>query len=306
MFLNVIFVILFLLVATTSGFSQESGNNTLVAENTINEASQQQVVDTASSETTVQGGSFFDILPVDENGTQQNQTQPAFLNDLQNRDTDNNITATFVRAIVGLIFFFAALYIAYRYLKNRSKNVLGSTDIIKVLATTALAQNKSLSIVEIVDNIYFISTTDKSITMMSEITDKDTKDAIRIAYAKSSENVVEEPFSSMFDKALSMLNIKKDKADKEAIETTKEMTEKIRTMNNDVETYLNNQDEATNNNNYGNTTISFDKINRYVENDAVGNNKNALLDEDSDGNDIVQSSVDKVPKKRVSKKTSKK
>ncbi len=287
MFFKYIFLLTLLLVASSGVFAQDNS----VAE---------QTESTNIGSTVVQGENFFDILPVDENIT-ESQSQPAFLDDLQNRGNSDNITSVFVRAIVGFIFFFALLFVAYKYLRNRSKNVLGSNDVIKILATTPLGQNKSLSIVEIVGNIYFISSTDRNITMMSEITDKDTKDAIRIASAKSSENVVDETFSSMFDKALLMFNIKKKKDDNDAIETTKEITEKIRTMDSDVDNYLNNQNESVGNN----TSISFDKINRYVQNNAVTNASSESVSEDnsSSENNIEDVSV---PKKRVSKKSSKK
>lgn len=295
MFFNLIFVIVFSFVSTIGLFSQDV--NIDAVENATEIVVED--VDTAASENT--SGSFFDILPVDENAT-NTQNRPAFLDDIENRGGgSSSITSVFVRAVAGIIFFFGIFYMLYKYLRKRSKVVLGSGDIIKILATTALAQNKSLSIVEIVDNMYFISTTDKAISMMSEITDKDTKDAIRLAYAKSSENVVEEPFSSMFDKALVMLNVKKKSEEKEPIEVTKEMTEKIRMMDDSVKNHLNNNDDTQQKEVVSNATISFDKISKYVENDAVGN-KTVV---DSDIDEEVTTTVSKT-KKKVSKKSSKK
>ncbi len=292
MFFNVIFFVVFLLVGRVELFSQDV--NIDIVENTA------QVVvedtDTAASENS--GGSFFDILPVDENAGTNSQNRPAFLDDIESRTSGgSSITNVFVRAIAGVIFFFGILYMLYKYFRKRSKAVIGSSDIIKVLATTVIAQNKSLSIVEIADNIYFISVTDKAITMMSEITDKDSKDAIRLSYAKSSENVVEEPFSSMFDKALVMFNVKKKSDDKDPLEVTREMTEKIKTMDNNVESHLNSEREEVNTH----ATISIDKINRYVKNDAVG--KSII-----DNADIIDEEVPEtvISKKKTSKKSSKK
>ncbi len=299
MFFNAIFLIVFLLVGGCEVFAQEwsESSDAIGTTDTID-----MQVESANTQTNVvQGDNFFDVLPVDDSMTTNTTQRPAFLDDLQNSDSQTSITFVFIRAIVGFIFFFVLLYLAFTYIKKRSSTVLGSSDIIKVLATTHLSQNKSLSIVEIVDNIYFISTTDKTISMMSEITDKDTKDAIRLSYAKSAENVPDDTFASMFDKALYMLNIKKAKEDKEAIEVTKEMTERMRMMNTDVQSHLNNNSsESTNSQN----TISFNKLNRYVENDAVG--KNSSVTENSDDNDDTEAEITTTSKKRVSRKSTKK
>ncbi len=301
MFFNLIFFVVFSLISTLDIFSQDVADSTI--DNVLDvDSVKHSILESTNSVTNEnRSGNFFDILPVDESMSTNTQTRPSFLDDIENRNaTDNNITSVFVRAIAGILFFFGILYMIYKYIRKRSKTTLGSGDIIKVLATTVIAQNKSLSIIEIVDNIYFISTTDKAITMMSEITDKDSKDAIRLAYAKSSENVVEEPFSSMFDKALVMFNVKKKKDDKNPIEVTKEMTEKIRTMDSNVQSYLNSDEEEVDN--HTNATISFDKINRYVENDAIGNTNIDSGDDISQDDGVTTT----VSKKRVSKKTSKK
>ena len=199
--------------------------------------------DVEISQTNVEQGSFFDLLPVDE--TLATNEEPAFIRNLQNND-DTNITSTFIRAIIGFIFFFFILYLAYRYLKKRSKMILGTNNIINILATTPISQNKHLSIVEIADHLYFISVTDRSINLLSKIEDKDTKDIIRMAYSNSKNNIVDDSFSSIFDKALMTFNIKR-KNTKSPLEATKDIKDKMKEMDNEVESYLDSEENIEKN-----------------------------------------------------------
>lgn len=174
---------------------------------------------------------FFNIENLNGTNEQATNTTPVFLEALRNdgKNTNATLTGAFIRSLAGFLFFFALLYIIYRYLKKRSKVVLGTDSVIKVLATTPLAQNRYLSIVEIADEMYLIAVADHNISLISKITDKETIDHIRIAHANSKENIVEDPFNNIFDKALYALNIKKRKKTS-PFESANSIKEKIRSL----------------------------------------------------------------------------
>ena len=182
---------------------------------------------------------FFNIPAEAENNTND---EPAILQDIrniENRATVSN-TGMFIRAIIGFILTLVGIYLVFIYLKNRTKKISGSNEIIRILATTAVAANRYISIIEIADEMYLISISDHNINLIEKIENKEIKDQIRMMYINSKENVVEDSFKNILNQTLSIFRQPKMK-EKDALQSTKEIRERLRNLNSD-----NNEDNKDN------------------------------------------------------------
>lgn len=160
--------------------------------------------------------------------------EPAILQDIRNIENRANVSTAsmFIRAIIGFIVTLVGIYIVFVYLKNKTKKVSGSNEIIKVLATTAIASNRYVSIIEIANEMYLISVSDHNINLLSKIEDKDMKDQIKMMYVNSKENTVEDSFKNILDKTLTIFKQPKMKKE-DALKTTSDIREKLKSLNED-------------------------------------------------------------------------
>ena len=185
---------------------------------------------------------FFNIPAETENNTND---EPAILQDIrniENRATVSN-TGMFIRAIIGFILTLVGIYLVFIYLKNRTKKISGSNEIIRILATTAVAANRYISIIEIADEMYLISISDHNINLIEKIENKEIKDQIRMMYINSKENAVEDSFKNILNQTLSIFGQSKMK-EKDALQSTKEIRERLRNLNSDGSN--NNEDNKDN------------------------------------------------------------
>ena len=159
----------------------------------------------------------------DTNNITNDTTQSNYFNIQEN---------TIIRAIIGFIITLVGIYIVFVYLKNKTKKISGSNEIIKVLATTAIASNRYVSIIEIANEMYLISVSDHNINLLSKIEDKDMKDQIKMMYVNSKENTVEDSFKNILDKTLTIFKQPKMKKE-DALKTTSDIREKLKSLNED-------------------------------------------------------------------------
>ncbi|WP_300367791.1 flagellar biosynthetic protein FliO [Brachyspira sp.] len=218
--ISVIFFIIFAIA-----LSQENTNYTDTQEqNTTTEE-----INTNTENT--QETNFFNTTNAAINNT-NNINEPAILQDIRN--IENRAEASngwmFFRAIIGFIVTLVGIYFVFIYLKNKSKKVSGSSDIIKVLATTPVAANRYISIIEIVDDMYLVSVSDHNINLLSKIEDKETKDQIKMMYINSKNNVVDDSFKNILNQTLSVFKQPKIK-EKDPLKTTSEIRERLHDLN---------------------------------------------------------------------------
>ena len=181
---------------------------------------------------------FFNIPAETENDA---NNEPAILEDIrniENRATVSN-TGMFIRAIIGFILTLAGIYLVFIYLKNRTKKISGSNEIIRILATTPVAANRYISIIEIADEMYLISISDHNINLLEKIENKEIKDQIKMMYINSKENAVEDSFKNILNQTLSIFRQPKMK-EKDALQSTKEIRERLINLNSDS---LNNNED---------------------------------------------------------------
>ena len=179
------------------------------------------IIDNISTET--------NITQDEEVNTEIPQDEPQILRDIREMqvDTAKTNSSMFVRAIFGFIITLLGIYFIFVYFRKRSKKVLGSDSIISILATTPVAPNRYISIVEIVGEMYLIAVADHSITLLSKIEDKDTRDQIRMSFDLSKNNVVEDSFKTIFNNTL--LKFREPKVeDKNPLESSTELKERLK------------------------------------------------------------------------------
>ena len=172
---------------------------------------------------------YFNIPTETENNTNNESAILQDIRDIENRASVST-TGMFIRAIIGFILTLIGIYLVFIYLKNKTKKISGSNEIIKILATTTIASNRYISIIEIADEMYLISISDHNVNLLEKIENKDIKDQIRMMYINSKENVVEDSFKNILNQTLSIFRQPKLK-EKDPLKSTKEIRERLRNLN---------------------------------------------------------------------------
>ncbi len=91
-------------------------------------------------------------------------------------------------AVLGVII--VGIYLLFRLLlKNRNKIVTDS-EIVKVLATYPLAANRVIQVVDIAGQVLILGVSDSSINLITEISDKEVIDRLRLVSSKESKGAV--------------------------------------------------------------------------------------------------------------------
>ena len=207
------------LIIFNIAFTQDTNNTEITNTNTIN--------NTVNEENTATN--FFNAQLENTN----NINEPAILQDIRNIENRAEVSNgwMFFKAIIGFIVTLVGIYLVFMYLKNKSRKVSGSSEIINVLATTPVAANRYISIIEIVDDMYLISISDHNINLLSKIEDKETKDQIKMIYINSKNNIVDDSFKNILNQTLSVFKQPKMK-EKDPLKTTSEIRERLHELNN--------------------------------------------------------------------------
>lgn len=86
----------------------------------------------------------------------------------------------FVRMILILAGVVGAIYGLFYLLKKSAGPKTQSNDLIRVLDYKVLNGNKGVHLVELGNHIYLVGSSDSSVSMLAEITDKETQDKIHL------------------------------------------------------------------------------------------------------------------------------
>ncbi len=86
----------------------------------------------------------------------------------------------FIKMIFVLGIFGGGFYYFYRFITKKSGIGLFGGEAIKVLSVVPLGQNKYLQVVDLAGKVMVIGVSDSSISLISEVTEKDQIDRIRI------------------------------------------------------------------------------------------------------------------------------
>lgn len=86
----------------------------------------------------------------------------------------------FIRMVVVLALVLGAIYLVLRFMKRLSRPSIGDEASIKVLATTSLGTGRSLHVVCIGSKAYLVGAAESSVSLISEIDDKEFVDALAL------------------------------------------------------------------------------------------------------------------------------
>jgi flagellar biogenesis protein FliO len=96
-------------------------------------------------------------------------------------------TWDFINMILGLLVVVAIIYFIFYFLKKGMGKRIVENELIKVLGSRVLSGSKSLHVVNVGGTIFLIGSANDSVTLISEITQKEARDAILLAAAQVKE-----------------------------------------------------------------------------------------------------------------------
>jgi flagellar protein FliO/FliZ len=86
----------------------------------------------------------------------------------------------FIRMLLILGAVVGVIYAIFFFMKRSSYPKSGGNELFRVLSTQMLSNNRSIHLVEVGRQIFLLGAGEGSVTLLSEITDKETLDEIRI------------------------------------------------------------------------------------------------------------------------------
>ena len=106
---------------------------------------------------------------------------------------------TFIETVLILGLFILGIYGVLRFVQKKRGTTTSGVETIRVLSSLSAGGNRMLQLVGVGDQVFFIGIADNAINVISEITDRETIDWIRMVHSKGeaagSEGFVEKLFS---------------------------------------------------------------------------------------------------------------
>ncbi len=93
-------------------------------------------------------------------------------------------TWDFVRMLIILAAVVGAIYLLFWILRKSSGRKIAENELIRVLGSRGLPGNRSLHLVEVGTSVYLIGSSDGGVELISEITDKESLDSVRLKAAE--------------------------------------------------------------------------------------------------------------------------
>ncbi len=93
-------------------------------------------------------------------------------------------TWDFVRMILVLACVIGVIYVLFWLLRKGTGRKIQENDLIRVLGSRGLSGNRSLHLVEVGSSIYLVGSSDGGVALISEITEKESLDAVRLKAAE--------------------------------------------------------------------------------------------------------------------------
>ena len=93
-------------------------------------------------------------------------------------------TWDFINMILGLLVVVAIIYLIFYLLKKGMGKRIVENELIKVLGSRVLSGSKSLHVIDVGGILYLVGSANDSVTLISEITEKEARDAIMLAAAQ--------------------------------------------------------------------------------------------------------------------------
>jgi flagellar biogenesis protein FliO len=95
-------------------------------------------------------------------------------------------TWDFVRMLLILVGVVAFIYLLFWLLRRGAGKKIQENEIIHVLGSRSLAGNRALHLVEVGKSVYLVGSSDGGVQLISEITEKESLDSVRLKAAEQS------------------------------------------------------------------------------------------------------------------------
>jgi|GEM_PF-4169166 len=89
------------------------------------------------------------------------------------------------QVVLILGFLAGGFYMFYRFISRKTGLQVSGQDVVQTLSAVPMGPGKSLYIVDVAGKIFMLGVTDSNINLITEVTDKDEKDRIRLLSSRS-------------------------------------------------------------------------------------------------------------------------
>jgi flagellar protein FliO/FliZ len=136
------------------------------------------------------------------------------------------------KTFLGIIVIGVLIFGIIRFFFKNKTYLFPSAKCINILATNPLSPNKYLQIIEIGNRILLIGVTDNSINLLSEITDKDSIDLIKLQCSSSESQIKRLSFIEHIKSSLQRLLVKyhEDKGYDKKLRFLKQQYERLKRL----------------------------------------------------------------------------
>ncbi len=86
----------------------------------------------------------------------------------------------FIRMLLIFAAVIGVIYLLYKLLRKAGAPKIGETRLLKVLSSQSLGGNRSLHLVEVGNAVYLVGAGESAVSLVAEITEKETLDNIRL------------------------------------------------------------------------------------------------------------------------------
>jgi flagellar protein FliO/FliZ len=93
-------------------------------------------------------------------------------------------TWDFVRMVIILAAIIGVIYLLFWLLRRGAGRKIQENDLIRVLGSRSLSGSRALHVVEVGASVYLIGASDGGVELISEITDKESLDSVRLKAAE--------------------------------------------------------------------------------------------------------------------------
>jgi len=120
------------------------------------------------------------IFPAEKNKITNTNGLFAFSDPAKQKITGPNYFSMILNTILILGVFTLGLYYLFKYIAKKQGLSLPSLDLVKVITSVPIGTNKFIQIIEVGNKYFLIGATENNISLISEITDKETISSIKI------------------------------------------------------------------------------------------------------------------------------
>jgi len=130
---------------------------------------------------------------------------PIFLHSQNNTSTNTNQTlfqfsgpvreseapsyfGMFIKTIIVLGIFGAGIYYVFKYISKKQGLSFPHLNVTRIITSLPVGANRFIQVLEVGEKYYLIGSTENQINLLTEITDKETIDKIKVMKNKSPQN----------------------------------------------------------------------------------------------------------------------